>query len=218
MYLLTNFKPNKTMTSWLYYLKMGLDHITDVNGYDHILFIVALAVSKNLKEWKSLLLLVTAFTIGHSIALAIATFELIGVDSTLTEFLIPVTIVLTCIWNIYQSSSALSKNKELEQPPKQIKKELILIIFFGIIHGLGFSNYLRAMITSSESIAETIFLFNVGLETGQVIILTIALMINFMVVRWTKISQSIWSLLISSLIIFISIPLLWNTGQALFYQ
>lgn len=205
------------MSSWLYYIKMGLEHITDPNGYDHILFIVALAVSKNIKDWKNLVLLITTFTVGHSIVLALATFELIRVDSTLTEFLIPVTIVTTCMWNIFQVSDVIA-NKEETESPSQIKKEIILILFFGIIHGLGFSNYLKAIITSSESIAETILLFNIGLETGQIIILAITLMINFMVMKYTKVSQSYWSLFISILIIFISIPLLWNTGQALFYQ
>lgn len=205
------------MSSWLYYIKMGLEHITDPNGYDHILFIVALAVSKNIKDWKNLVLLITTFTVGHSIVLALATFELIRVDSTLTEFLIPVTIVATCMWNIFQVSDVIA-NKEETESPSQIKKEIILILFFGIIHGLGFSNYLKAIITSSESIAETILLFNIGLETGQIIILAITLMINFMVMKYTKVSQSYWSLFISILIIFISIPLLWNTGQALFYQ
>jgi hypothetical protein len=201
------------MDSWLYYIKMGLEHITDINGYDHILFIVALAVSKSVLEWRKLLLLVTAFTIGHSIALAIATFELVPVDSAITEHLIPITIILTCMWNIFYYRNTPDK----KQHDLQIKKEFILIISFGLIHGLGFSNYLKSMITSTESIAETILLFNLGLETGQIIILAIVLMINFMVIRQTKISQSVWSSIISSLIILISLPILWNTGQALFY-
>ena len=216
------------MNDFIFFFKQGLSHISDLGAYDHILFIVALAAAYHIKNGKKLILLVTTFTIGHSIALALATLKVIKVNGSLIEFLIPVTIIATCITTI------IHKIKNKSDPPKDTKvldysqKEgfqmeqnpftYLTIIGFGIIHGLGFSSYLRFILSENESLFTPLLAFNLGLELGQIFILTIALIINFVLLRYFKISQKYLPIIISILIIIISIPILLDTGNALFFE
>jgi hypothetical protein len=216
------------MNDFIFFFKQGLSHISDLGAYDHILFIAALAAAYQIKNIKKLLLLVTAFTIGHSIALALATLKVVSVNSSLIEFLIPVTIIATCIATIIQkakSNASLfeetkildyleNKRFHVEQNPFNY----VIIVGFGIIHGLGFSSYLRFILSENESIFTPLLAFNLGLELGQIFILTIALIINFVLLSYVKISQRYSPILISILIILISIPILLETGNALFFE
>lgn len=216
------------MNDFIFFFKQGLSHISDLGAYDHILFIAALAAAYHIKNGKKLLLLVTAFTIGHSIALALATLKIITVNSSLIEFLIPVTIIATCVTTIIQQiksdSPPSEKTKVLDSsekegfPVEQNPFNYVIIIGFGIIHGLGFSNYLRFILSESESIFTPLLAFNLGLELGQIFILTIALIINFVFLSYFKFSQKSLPIFLSILIITISIPILLETGNALFFE
>jgi hypothetical protein len=216
------------MNDFIFFFKQGLSHISDLGAYDHILFIAALAAAYHIKNGKKLLLLVTAFTIGHSIALALATLKIVRVNSSLIEFLIPVTIIATCVTTIIQqiksNSSPAEKTKILDYsekegfPVEQNSFNYVIIIGFGIIHGLGFSNYLRFILSESESIFTPLLAFNLGLELGQIFILTIALIINFVLLSYFKFSQKSLPIFLSILIITISIPILLETGNALFFE
>ena len=121
---------------WLYF-SLGKEHIADLAGYDHILFVMALCLRYLLQDWKKILVLVTAFTVGHSITLALSVLDYIRVSTKWIEFLIPVTIVVTSFSNVFTFS-----------PKQSSKVSLIysLALFFGLIHGLGFSNYLKKSI------------------------------------------------------------------------
>jgi len=217
------------MQDFIFFFKQGLSHISDVNAYDHILFIVALAALHSLNNWRALVWLVTAFTVGHSLALALATFELVEANSSLIEFLIPISIIFTTLWNItrvlraYRAGDAQQKNT-LDIPavnPTQTlnigQSSLLygMVILFGLIHGLGFSNYLQLIIARDESLALPLFAFNIGLEVGQILILFIALVINFVFLDLARLSFRIWAILVSLMVFFLSLPLAVDTGQAL---
>lgn len=210
------------MDNFIFFLKQGLSHISDIGAYDHILFISALAALHRVRQWKNLLLLVTAFTIGHSVALALATFEVVNVNSAFVEFLIPVTIIATCIWNFYQIWRNSEDGAEEETPTEMFHVEHSnkfsygLIAFFGLIHGLGFSNYLRFILASDEGIFMPLLAFNLGLEFGQILILTLVLALNFVLLDIIKVEQKSWSSFLSFTIILVSIPILLETGKALF--
>jgi hypothetical protein len=178
------------MEEFQLYAKLGFDHITDLNGYDHILFIVALCAVYRPTEWRKLLILVTAFTLGHSLTLALAVLNIIQVPSELVEFLIPVTIVITALFN-------------LRKPVKSQRSFGTLTYWlaaaFGLIHGMGFSNYLRSLLGKSSDIITQLLAFNVGLEIGQLIIVTLLLTITFVVVEVAKVKHQLWSIWLSGL-------------------
>lgn len=155
------------MSEFEIYLKLGFDHISDLNAYDHIIFIVALCAVYKVQEWRRVLILVTAFTIGHSITLALATLGIIIIPTDIIEFLIPVTIFATCIFNVFKQSADRSGAK--------VRLNYLLALFFGLIHGMGFSNYLRALLGEEESLLVPLLSFNVGLELGQLMIVAIVM-------------------------------------------
>jgi len=174
-----------------------MDHILDTRGYDHILFVIALASIYVARDWKKVLILVTAFTIGHSITLALATLEVIGFDSDLVEFLIPVTIFITALANIFSRSRTIKEHK--------IQPNYILALFFGLIHGMGFSNYLRALLGGDESIVVPLLSFNIGIEVGQIIIVLLFMVASFVFVDIFRVNRRDWRLVISSAIMGISL-------------
>lgn len=155
---------------WLYF-QLGREHIADWQGYDHILFIAALCLRYMPKDWKKVLILVTAFTIGHSITLALSVLNYVTVSTAWIEFLIPVTIVITALGNVLQPA---------EEPKKKLSLVYFLALFFGLIHGLGFSNYLKSLLGKSTSIVNELLAFNLGLEAGQLLIVAFILAISWL--------------------------------------
>ncbi|MNJ87566.1 hypothetical protein D3C87_50870 [compost metagenome] len=182
------------MQDFSLYFQLGWQHILDWRGYDHILFVIALCGTYTLTDWKKVLILVTAFTIGHSVTLALSIFKVISVNTPLIEFLIPVTILITAISNI------LSKR----QKPKGQRFKYTMALFFGLIHGLGFSNYLRSLLGKSSSITAELFAFNVGLEFGQLIIVVGILILSFILIWIVKIKRWDYNFFLSSAIFGIS--------------
>jgi hypothetical protein len=195
------------MNEFYMYLRLGLEHILDINGYDHILFVLVLCAIYTVADWKKILVLVTAFTVGHSATLALATFQVVKVDTDLIEMLIPVTILITAISNIFRSKST--------RRASYINNNYVLALFFGLIHGLGFSNYLRALLGRDSSILKQLFAFNVGVEVGQIIIVGIFMLVSFILITILGVRQRDWNLVISSAIAGISLILItqadyWN--------
>lgn len=176
------------------YFQLGWQHILDWQGYDHILFVIALCGMYTMADWKKVLILVTAFTIGHSITLALSVFKIVSVNTPLIEFLIPVTILITAISNIVRK----------KQKPKSQKFKYTMAIFFGLIHGLGFSNYLKSLLGKSNSITAELFAFNVGLEFGQILIVTGILILSFVLVWIIKVKRWDYNFFLSSAIFGIS--------------
>ncbi len=176
------------------YFQLGWQHILDWQGYDHILFVIVLCGTYALTDWRKVLILVTAFTVGHSVTLALSVFNIISIKTSLIEFLIPITILVTALSNV------LSKR----QKPKGQRFKYTMALFFGLIHGLGFSNYLKSLLGKSSSITAELFAFNIGLEFGQVIIVTGVLILSFILIWIVKIKRWDWNFFLSSAIFGIS--------------
>ncbi len=181
------------MSTFELYFGLGKDHILDyANGYDHILFVVALCAIYILRDWKKILILVTAFTIGHSITLALATLEVVNVNSELIEFLIPVTILITAVSNLFRNEESVNASN--------IHLNYILALVFGLVHGLGFSNYLREILGQNENLFTPLLAFNLGLEFGQVLIVAIFMAGAFIFVDLAGANRRDWKMVISSAI------------------
>jgi HupE / UreJ protein len=163
------------MSEFLTYLQLGFLHITDLEGFDHILFVAALCLVYEIQDWKKIAWLVTAFTLGHSITLALSTLDLIQFDKNIVEILIPITIILTCILNL----------KTDVKNTLPLKKQFInwrypMAIGFGLIHGMGFSSYLKSLLGKEQNIFKQLLAFNIGLEIGQLIIVVVVMLISFL--------------------------------------
>ncbi len=185
------------MQDFLFYLKLGWEHIISLDALDHQLFILALVAAYSYKDWKKLLILVTAFTIGHSITLALSTFDLLRIPSDWVEFLIPLTIVLTAIDNI------LMKNHQ----KSLMKLNYYLALFFGLIHGMGFANTARMMLAKEQSIFVPLLGFNIGLELGQILVVMVLLVFFFVALSLFKVSRKDWILFISSGVFALSLKM-----------
>jgi hypothetical protein len=186
-------------SEFLTYLRLGVDHIADLSGYDHILFVAALSAVYTIAEWRRLVWLVTAFTVGHSITLALATLDLVRVDSGLVETLIPVTIVLAGIVNIIEwRSRGRWHDGRSERPPESLRRgKYALALAFGLIHGLGFSTFLRAILGDEEGIALPLLAFNIGLELGQLLIVAAVLVGATFMVRVVGLARRDWVMVMS---------------------
>ena len=180
------------------YLELGFDHILDLNAYDHILFVMTLCVIYAVAQWKQILILVTAFTIGHSVTLALSTLGLVNIPGRLIEYLIPVTIILTAVYNIFKVRADNNK----------ITLHYNLAAFFGLIHGLGFSNYLKALLGTEEDLVIPLLAFNVGVELGQLIIVAITIAVTMLLVKILNLKQKYWVWAVSTVAILVSVKLI----------
>ena len=173
------------------YLELGIDHILDLNGYDHMLFIITLCAVYAFSEWKKVLVLVTAFTVGHSITLALASLNIFSLNADLVELLIPVTILLTALHNVLAYKSTGSSFGKADWT------HYALALGFGFIHGMGFSNFFRALLGSEESIFVPLLGFNIGLELGQLLIVVVFFMLYWGINAVRKVQQRSWNLFFS---------------------
>lgn len=184
------------------YFQLGIQHILDLNGFDHILFVVALCAIYVTRDWKKIIILVTAFTVGHSITLALATMNVFKVNSAWVEFLIAVTIAITAFSNILKPRPSSGRG---------IQINYFFALFFGLIHGLGFSNYLRSLLGKEASLFEPLLAFNIGLEVGQLIIVSIVMIASGILVGIVGINRKDWALVISSIVLGMSIMMMIDT-------
>ncbi len=194
------------MDDFLIYLRLGFDHITDPRGYDHILFVIALCAVYTLRQWRQVLILVTAFTIGHSITLALATLQLIHYKTALIELLIPITILVTAITNFFFQEP---KSRAATQPANRSWR-YGLALTFGLIHGMGFSNYLRSLLGREAEIIKPLLAFNLGLEIGQLVIVGLILGMAFVFLSIIKSSRLRWTLILSGIVAGMALSLIIN--------
>ena len=176
------------MSDFGFYFKLGWEHIISKGALDHQLFILALAAIYLLKDWKQVLILVTAFTIGHSITLALSVFDIIRFSAKWVEFLIPCTIVFTATINLFQKSFT----------PRSVRINYFLALFFGLIHGMGFANSIRFMLASDQSIGWGLFGFNVGLEVGQIAVVLGILLFSTILITLFKVNRRDWVIFASA--------------------
>jgi hypothetical protein len=187
------------------YITEGFRHISDLGAYDHILFLTALCAIYQFSEWKKVLILVTAFTIGHSVTLALATLKIVFFPTEVIEFLIPVTIVITCLFNFF------SKTDSRNMQNQSMSYRYVTTAIFGLIHGLGFSNFLRGMLGKEESIVTPLLAFNIGLEIGQLLIVLVILLLSGIITNFLRVEQREWTLVLSGTVLGISITLVQKT-------
>ena len=190
-----------SMDDFMLYFKMGLYHVLDFSAYDHILFLIVLAVVFNFKQWRKVLWLVTLFTIGHSITLALSAFEIIKIKVAVIEFLIPLTIFITGLVNIITINKTAKGNENIN---------LLFALFFGLIHGLGFSNYFKMMVGREEDKLFPLVEFALGIEAAQIIIVLGILSIGTLILSLKKIKREYWILISSSIVILISIKMMFE--------
>lgn len=170
------------MSDFSMYFTEGWKHIISPDALDHILFIVVLGAVYSFKYWKQVLILVTAFTIGHSLTLALSTYNIISIPSNWVEFFIPCTIALTALYNLF-----------FHQPNKgNIQLNYLIALVFGLVHGLGFANTIRFMLASDQQIAVPLLSFNLGLEAGQILVVMILLSVHALFTRENTARQKIW--------------------------
>tara|TARA_R110002049_G_scaffold80402_4_gene204477 strand:- start:14128 stop:14682 length:555 start_codon:yes stop_codon:yes gene_type:complete len=171
---------------------MGLNHVLDFNAYDHILFLIVLAVVFSFNQFKKVLWLVTLFTIGHSITLALSAYGILNVNMKLIEFLIPVTIIITGVINIFTAKKS-STGKE--------NTNLVFALFFGLIHGFGFSNYFKMMIGKEDDKLMPLLEFALGIEAAQIIIVLGILIIGTILQNFFRVTRRDWILVCSSIVV-----------------
>ena len=172
-----------------FYLKLGFEHIANLNGYDHILFLVVLCAVYQISQWRNILILVTAFTIGHSITLFIVSLDFFSIPSRIIKLLIPITILITSLQNVINI-------KQIENSSR-MGKNYFMALFFGLIHGMDFSNYFKALIMSPDEIVIPLLGFNIGIELGQLLIVLFIVLISFVFLNIIKIKHLKWNLFIS---------------------
>ena len=187
------------MEDLILYFKMGFTHVLDLAAYDHILFLIVLAVVFSMKEWTKVLWLVTLFTLGHSITLALAAYKVFEFPIDIIEFLIPLTIFITGFVNVITTKKTSTKSNRLN---------LFFAFFFGFIHGLGFSNYFKMMIGQEQNKFLPLLEFALGIEGAQIIIVLSILIIGFILQNFLKTSKRDWVLVTSSIVIGFAIQMM----------
>ena len=177
------------------YLELGFGHIADFRAYDHILFVVALCAIYRLREWRKVALLVTAFTLGHSLTLALAALDIIPVNSAWVEFLIPLTILATALYNVIVHR----EESRLATLSRTLQMNYLFALFFGLIHGMGFSNFLRSSLLPGEEgqLITQLFAFNIGVEVGQLAIVAATLLLAFIMLSFLRVKQREWNIFVS---------------------
>ena len=177
-----------------FYFRFGWEHIISTDALDHQLFIAAIAAIYLLKDWKQVLILVTAFTIGHSLTLALSVLDIIRFPTNWVEFLIPVTIIITAFSNLFQKKFTT----------ESVRINYFLALFFGLIHGMGFANSLRYMLAKDQNLGWSLFGFNIGLEAGQIVVVLILLIIAFLIVNVFKVIRRDWVIFLSAVVFGLS--------------
>ena len=188
------------MSDFLLYLKLGLTHVLDWQAYDHILFLIVLVAAYNFSNWKRIFILVSLFTIGHTVSLLLVNYSVVAISSKWVEFLIPVTILVAAFYNLLTSG----KNNRIEK----VGLFYVITIFFGLVHGFGFATYYK-MITGGNEILPLLE-FALGIELAQIIVVTIVLIFSFIFQSILRFNKKDWVLVVSSIVIGLVIPMLQN--------
>lgn len=185
---------------WIFFEK-GLRHILNIYAYDHILFLIALTVPYAFKDWMRLLLLVSTFTLGHTIALLLSVYGVVFIKGNLVEVIIPITILIVALFHLFTAGKSSKK--------ESISVVLFVTLFFGIIHGLGFANYFKTIMTStSQSKIISLLEFGLGIEASQIVVVFVVLILSYIVQTVFRFSKRDWTLVMSSFVIGVVLPLI----------
>ncbi|WP_196895607.1 HupE/UreJ family protein [Aureivirga marina] len=188
------------MNDFIFFLNEGINHVLDINAYDHVLFLIALAVIFSFKEWKKAVSLISLFTLGHTITLLLAAYKIVAFPSEIIEFLIPVTILITCVFNLFY--------RKKEKTFLQENLNLIFALVFGLVHGLGFSSYFKMLIGGTENKLWPLLEFALGIEFAQIIIIFAIFSIEAVLAKYAKLPKREWVLITSSMVAGVVFPIL----------
>lgn len=189
------------MTEFWIYFQVGLRHVLDLNAYDHVLFLIAMVVPYAFKDWKKVLILISIFTAGHTLALLLSVFKVIFIKANVVEFLIPITILLTAIYNLFTAGKT-SKNSHMNFI-------VLVTLFFGIIHGLGFSNYFNSILSGKPTDKVIPLLqFALGIEAAQIVIVVTVLLLSWLLQTFFRFSKRDFILILSAFVIGVVTPMI----------
>ncbi|GEL10056.1 HupE / UreJ protein [Flavobacterium glycines] len=189
------------MSQFLIYFQLGLKHILNIYSYDHILFLIALVIPLSFKDWKRILLLITSFTLGHTVALLLTLYGIIAVKVTVVELLIPITILIVALFHLFTAGKSGKK--------ESLNLVFFITLFFGIIHGLGFLNYFRNM-HHGASVSKLLAILesSLGIEAAQLVVVLVVLILSYIVQTVFRFSKRDWALVMSAFIIGIVLPII----------
>jgi len=188
-----------------FYFDLGWHHIIAWGALDHILFVLALSAVYLIADWKKVLILITAFTLGHSLTLILSIIDMIRINDKLVEFLIPCTIIITAVFNLWKKGFG----------SRSLQRNYFLAFFFGLIHGLGFANAIRFMMSKDESIGMNLLGFNIGLEAGQIVVVAVILILSFIIVNKAGLKRNWWVWGLSVFALIFASKMIWDRFPSL---
>lgn len=201
------------MNEFFTFLKIGIEHVISFpEGYDHLLFILALSAIYTFSEWRKVLLLVTAFTVGHSVTLMLTVSDISPIPSSVIEWLIPLTVLVVCVMNFIVNIE--DKQAEEKVVSSLMIRRYSIAILFGLIHGFGFANYLRQMLPNN--LFSSLLGFNVGLEIAQILIVLVGLLIGFLAMKYLNLTKNRWKIVLSAIVFVFALHLFVMQTLALF--
>ncbi|MGB5417683.1 HupE/UreJ family protein [Algibacter sp.] len=184
-------------------VEYGINHVLDINAYDHVLFLIALTVPYVFKDWKRVLLLVSMFTLGHTLSLVLAAYNVVTVNATVVEFLIPITILVVALFNVFTSGKGAQREK--------IGVIFLSTLFFGLIHGLGFAREFHMLLSDTDNKLVLLLEFALGIELSQVIIVFVVLFLSYIVQTIFRFTRRDWIMVISAIVVGLVIPMILNS-------
>lgn len=191
------------LDNFLFNVKYGMNHVLDINAYDHVLFLIVLTVPYMFRDWKRVLLLVSVFTLGHTLSLVLAAYNVVTVNAQIVEFLIPVTILIVALYNVFTAGKGAQKEK--------IGILFLTTLFFGLIHGLGFAREFHMLLGVSDNKLALLLEFALGIEIAQVIIVFVVLFLSYVVQTIFRFTKRDWIMVISAIVVGLVIPMLLNS-------
>lgn len=186
-------------------VQYGVNHVLDINAYDHVLFLIVLAVPYVFKDWKRVFILVSLFTLGHTLSLVLAAYNVVSVNGKIVEFLIPVTILIIAIFNVFTAGKTAKSDKA--------GVLFFSTLFFGLVHGLGFAREFKIMVGKTENKLVTLLEFALGIELAQIIIVFVVLFLGFLMQTVFRFSKRDWVMIVSAIVIGLVIPMIINSNM-----
>ena len=191
------------LDNFLFNVEYGINHVLDINAYDHVLFLIVLAVPYLFKDWKRVLLLVTVFTVGHTLSLILAAYDIVSVNGKLVEFLIPLSILVVAVFHVFTAGKGAQKEK--------IGVLFFSTLFFGLIHGLGFAREFKILLGQGDNKLVSLLEFALGIEIAQIIIVFVVLFLGFLGQTVFRFSKRDWIMVVSAIVIGLTIPMIFGS-------
>ncbi len=188
------------LDNFLFNVKYGINHVLDINAYDHVLFLIVLTIPYVFKDWKRVLLLVSVFTLGHTLSLVLAAYNVVSVNGQVVEFLIPITILIVALFNVFTAGKGAQKEK--------VGVLFLTTLFFGLVHGLGFAREFQMLVDDTDNKLVLLLEFALGIELAQVIIVFIVLFLSYVVQTIFRFTRRDWIMVISAIVVGLVIPML----------